>query len=355
LLPLLGQDHAAPSNATHATTSAVAADTHGTTDAHGHSGAAHAAGTHAEGEHHGGGHGAAMPELPTWIHVLNSVKLGDHKTVGDTAVGHFLHTFEKQIFLLMVTVALALVIFGSLRLTALKPGKVQAAMEFVVDGMYNFFTGILGTEHKRHVPFFASLFIFIFFNNLMGAMFLMGPATSKIQTTAALALIVFVYVHFFAIKDGGVLHLLWHLCGSPRGAVGWAISPLMFLLEVIGTLAKPLSLSLRLFGNIMGEDILLGVFLILGMGLASAIVPGSPIGVPLHMPFLFLVLLTSTIQAMVFSLLSAIYLAMVLPHHDHDEHGHEESHGPDRHALLPGAEEGNERSGHVDAGVAPFA
>ena len=61
------------------------------------------------------------------------------------------------------------------------------------------------------------------------------------------------------------------------------------------------------------------------------------------------VLLGSTIQALVFSLLSAIYLAMVLPHHDHDH-----DHGEDEHPLLPGAEEKNENSGHVDAGVVPF-
>jgi F-type H+-transporting ATPase subunit a len=344
------QEHGATTHA--ATTAAAAADAHAA-PAHGDS-AGHGDAAHAGEEHHGGGHGPASPELPTWIHVLNSVKTDDHKTFGDTAIGHFLHSYEKQIYLLMVTVALCLAIFYALRLTALKPGKAQAGMEFVVDGMYSFFTGILGTEHKRHVPFFASLFLFIFFNNLMGAVFLMGPATSKIQTTATLALIVFFYVHFFAIKEGGILHLLWHLCGSPRDLVGWIMAPLLFVLEFIGTLAKPLSLSLRLFGNIMGEDILLGVFLILGLGISSAIVPASPVGLPLHFPFLFLVLLTSTIQALVFSLLSAIYLAMVLPHHDH-EHGHDVTHGEDQHELLPGAEEKNEKSGHVDAGVAAFA
>src|SRR5690606_23110147 len=148
------------------------------------------------------------------------------------------------------------------------------------------------------------------------------------------------YLIFYGIRDGGLGHFLWHMAGSPKDLVGWLISPVLFVLEIVGNLAKPLSLSLRLFGNIMGEDILMGVFLLLGIMMAGAMVPEPIIGVPLHLPFMFLVLLGSTIQALVFSLLAAIYIAMVLPHHDH-EHEHEGAH-EDEHPLLPGAEEKNE-------------
>lgn len=302
-----------------------------------------------QGEPHGEHHEAHAPELPTIIHVLSGMKVGDG-TLADTGFGKFLKTFEKQIYLIFWAAVLSFGFFGALRLTALRPGKVQAALEILVSGLTDFFTGIVGKDHAKHVPFLCSLFLFIWVNNLTSVIPGFAPATGKYQTTFALAILVFFYFIFYGIKEGGFGHFMWHLAGSPRDAIGWAISPVMFVLEIVGTLAKPLSLSLRLFGNIMGEDILLGVFLLLGVLLAGMVVPDPIIGVPLHIPFLFLVLLGSTIQALVFSLLAGIYLAMVLPHHDEDG-----NHDPENeHPLLPGADEENEKSGHVDAGVVPF-
>ena len=87
----------------------------------------------------------------------------------------------------------------------------------------------------------------------------------------------------------------------------------MFPLHIIGELAKPLSLSLRLFGNITGEDVLIAVF----VGLGVAILSFSPVGLPLQTPFYFLGLLLSTMQALVFTFLSSIYILMMLPHEEH--------------------------------------
>ena len=98
--------------------------------------------------------------------------------------------------------------------------------------------------------------------------------------------------------------------------IGWILVPLMFPLHVIGELAKPLSLSLRLFGNIFGEDSLIAVFATLGVLAISFL--HIPIGVPFQVPFVFLALLTGTIQALVFTLLSTIYFALVLPHEFHE-------------------------------------
>ena len=98
----------------------------------------------------------------------------------------------------------------------------------------------------------------------------------------------------------------------------WVLSPLMFVIHIIGELAKPLSLSLRLFGNITGEDILIFIFVGLGVGMLSF--SHLPIGVPLQVPFYFLALLTGFIQALVFMLLSTIYFAMMLPHDEEEHH-----------------------------------
>jgi F-type H+-transporting ATPase subunit a len=105
--------------------------------------------------------------------------------------------------------------------------------------------------------------------------------------------------------------------------------PLALPIHLIGELAKPLSLSCRLFGNIFGEDMLLAGFAALGIGAMAAMHLGAlPFGLPLHFPFLFLALLTSMVQAFVFSLLSTIYFLLMLPHDDHGHEHAEEAHHP---------------------------
>src|SRR6185503_7925568 len=113
-----------------------------------------------------------------------------------------------------------------------------------------------------------------------------------------------------------------HLMGSPRSLIGWLLVPLMLPIHVMGELAKPISLSCRLFGNIFGEDMLLVAFVTLGITTVSF--AHSPIGLPLQLPFMFLALLTSTLQALVFTVLSTIYFLLMLPHHE--EHGAEHEH-----------------------------
>ena len=137
-------------------------------------------------------------------------------------------------------------------------------------------------------------------------------------------LTVFVYVQFTAITELGFLGWLDHMAGSPRSPIEWGLVPLAFPIHVIGELAKPVSLSCRLFGNIFGEDMLLVGFATLGVGAMSAMhLGGLPFGLPIHFVFLFLALLTSFVQALVFSMLSTIYFLLMLPH----DHGHEHAEG----------------------------
>ena len=142
-----------------------------------------------------------------------------------------------------------------------------------------------------------------------------------LTTTAPLAVCVFVYVQWTGIAKNGLFGYLHHLCGSPRDIFGWLVAPMMFPLHVLGEFIKPLSLSFRLYGNIMAGHILLAVFM--GMGIAMLKPFHIPAGVPLHFPFLFLELLVGAIQSLVFALLSTIYIAMMLPH---EEHAAEQAH-----------------------------
>jgi F-type H+-transporting ATPase subunit a len=179
--------------------------------------------------------------------------------------------------------------------------------------------GILGPKHgPRYVPFLGTLFIYILVMNLFGLIPFMDSPTSNLNVTVSLALIVFVYAQYIGFRELGVMGWIDHMAGSPRTLIGWVLVPLMLPIHLMGELAKPISLACRLFGNIFGEDMLLVAFASLGITVLSF--ANLPIGVPLHLPFLFLALLTSTLQALVFTVLSTIYFLLMLPH---DDHGHE--------------------------------
>jgi F-type H+-transporting ATPase subunit a len=207
------------------------------------------------------------------------------------------------------------------------PGRLQNLVEMAVEGLSNFITDILGPRHgPRYVPFLGTLFIYILFMNLFGLIPFMDSPTSSLNVTVALAIVVFLYSQFIGFKELGVVGWLDHMAGSPRDAIGWGLVPLMLPIHLMGELAKPISLACRLFGNIFGEDMLLVAFASLGITILSF--THLPIGLPLQLPFLFLALLTSTLQALVFTVLSTIYFLLMLPH---DDHGHEKE-GHEQHA-----------------------
>jgi F-type H+-transporting ATPase subunit a len=130
---------------------------------------------------------------------------------------------------------------------------------------------------------------------------------------------VFLYVQWTGIRNLGLIGYLDHLAGSPRDVVGFVLVPLMLPLHVVGELVKPVSLSLRLFGNITGEDVLLAVFVGLGVSLYATLhLPFADwLGIPLQAIIYPLLLIFGFIQALVFTLLSTIYFYMMLPHEEH--------------------------------------
>ncbi len=307
--PHATESHAAPQEA---------ATGHGATESHATAGE-HGA---AEGEHAETG----PKKFDTVLSIL--VKLGH-----GTPWGEFIHTYEIIIFSLFVAFVLAFIAFLATRAPKMIPAPLQNAVEAVVETVYNQIVDILGPKYgPRYVPFLGSLFIYILAMNLFGVVPLMEAPTSNLNVTLALALTVFVYVQFTAIRELGPLGYLDHLAGQPRSAIDWGLVPLLFPIHVLGELAKPVSLSCRLFGNIFGEDMLLVGFATLGIGALAAMgLGGLPFGLPIHFIFLFLALLTSVVQALVFAMLSTIYFLLMLPHDHAHEHGHEhaeEAHQP---------------------------
>jgi F-type H+-transporting ATPase subunit a len=237
---------------------------------------------------------------------------------------HWLHRFEPVLFSLLVAFVLSLIAFFATRNPQMIPGPLQNGVELVVEKLYDFVVGILGpTYGPRYLPYLGTVFVYILAMNLFGLIPFMDSPTSSLNVTVGLALCTFLYVQYTGIRELGVLGYVHHMAGSPRSAISWFMVPIMLPVHLIGELAKPVSLSCRLFGNVFGEDMLLVAFTSLGVATLSGL--HSPIGIPLQFPFLLLALLTSTIQALVFTVLSTIYLLLMLPH---EEHGHEEASQP---------------------------
>jgi F-type H+-transporting ATPase subunit a len=255
-----------------------------------------------------GGHSEGHPELPNIITVI-------YDQFGSAGFAQFLHHWENVVFSLLIALFLGILCHTASRKPQLVPRGLQNFLEMVVEGLSNFVCGILGDEGKRYVPFLGTLFIYILCMNLFGLVPGMKSPSASINTTAALAITVFAYVQYTGIRKLGMLGYLDHFAGRPRDLVGIMLVPLMFPLHIISELAKPLSLSLRLFGNILGEDVLIAVFVGLGVGILAF--TNLPLGVPIHFPFVFLAMLTSTVQALVFASLSTIYFLMMFPHEEH--------------------------------------
>ena len=181
-----------------------------------------------------------------------------------------------------------------------KPGGLQSFFEMLVSGLRGLVDDVVGHDPSRkYLVMIGTFAVFIGTANLFGLFFFLQPPTGSLSTTVALAVISFVYFNKEGIREHGVLKYLGHFSGPLL-----LMAPLFFVIEIIGTFARILSLSLRLFMNIYGEHTTTGVF-------ASLV----PIVVP--WPMMALGLFTAALQAYVFALLSAVYVAGATAHEEH--------------------------------------
>lgn len=235
-------------------------------------------------------------------------------------IGYFFHdgfmaTFKPVFFAFFVAIFFSFFAIKVYRKREMIPGPLQNLLEILVEGMYNFIKSILGKDARKYVPFLGTLFFYILGMNLLGIIPGGFSPSTAIEITASMAVMVFLYAQWTGISRLGVIGYIDHLAGQPRDVIGWVLVILMLPMHIIGEFAKPFSLALRLFGNITGEDILVAAFV--GLGISALSFMHSPIGLPFNVPFILLGLLLSTIQALVFTLLSTIYILMMLPHEEH--------------------------------------
>ena len=242
-----------------------------------------------------------MHEQGTWLHWLYSKHLLSERIpemVPET--------------LLVVILLCLLAILASRKLKTRNPGRFQAFLEFIVTSLDNFVRNIVGAEARSLTPIIGTIFIFILSLNLLGLIPGFTSPTANINTTVALALTAFCIVQFFGIKNKG-LGYFKHFLGEPI----W-LAPLMLPIHLIGELARPLSLSIRLFGNIFGEDMVIVILITIVTSIVKVAWPFY-IALPAQFPMMLFAVFTSFVQALVFSMLVSIYIAVAIA-------GHEEEH-----------------------------
>jgi len=234
-----------------------------------------------------------------------------------------------------IMIGLAVVAFVASRNVQLVPHGLQNFFEVVLEQFVTLVDDLIGHEGRPYLPLVATLGIYILLANLLGLVpGLMSP-TASLNTTAACAIIVFLVYHWIGIRKQGLVSYFKHFMGP----VVW-LAPLMLPIEFISHLARPLSLSLRLFGNMMGGHILLAsMFFLMGLdGLFGWALSGSPAGLAVGGPirllmFVFVLaflvplkILVSLIQAFVFVMLTCLYIAGALEEAEHHAEPHPEHH-----------------------------
>ena len=170
------------------------------------------------------------------------------------------------------------------------PTGLQNFLEPVVDSIENMIEETMGPKGKAYFPLIATIAFFILVSNLIALIPGFFPPTANLNTNAAMALTVFAMTHIVGLKEHGIGYFK-HFCGP----VIW-LAPLIVPIEIVGHLARPLSLTLRLFGNMYGHEIVLMIF----FGLVPFIVP---------LPMMLMGVLVAFIQTFVFMLLAMIYIA----------------------------------------------
>jgi len=210
--------------------------------------------------------------------------------------GHFAHTYPHVIYSWVVMALLVLTSMIAVRSLKMIPTKGQNLMEVIVSGLEDFMITVTGEEGRWLFPLAATVFIYIFIGNLIGLVPGFYPPTASLNTTLSCALVVVIFTHVIGIMYHGTAYIKHFL-----GPVWWMV-PIIFPIEIIGHLARILSLSFRLFGNMMGHELVLAIlFMLAGAFFAP-------------LPIMALGIFVALVQAFVFFLLTIMYFTGAMEH-----------------------------------------
>lgn len=207
-----------------------------------------------------------------------------------------LHLVPDYIVVALVIAALLIVLLGlASRKLAMVPSGRQSVLEVIVQAFQGLLTDTIGPEGRKYLPVVGTVGLFVLGCNLIGLVPGFMAPTSKLNATLGCALVVFFYYHWQGVKSQGLKYFKHFMGPIP------ALAPLMIPIEIISHFSRPVSLSLRLFGNIFAEELLIVII--------ASIIPFL-----LPLPFMAVAIFTSLIQSFVFVLLSCIYIAGAVAH-----------------------------------------
>lgn len=246
-----------------------------------------------------------MPEHELWLTKLFNNYLAG---LGDWLLSLFRVHAENParpwtnfIVMQILVAAIILVLFAFLRprLSMDRPGKLQHVFEVIYTFLRGEANDNIGHEGPRFLPFLGTLFIFILFSNLIGIIPGFESPTMNPSVPAGCAVLVFVYYNFMGFKQQGLFKYMKHFAGPMP-----LLAPLMIPIELISHMARPLSLTIRLFANMLAGEKVTVVFL----GLTYLVAPAVFMGLHVFVSFL---------QAYIFVLLAMMYLSETVPHEQH--------------------------------------
>jgi F-type H+-transporting ATPase subunit a len=216
---------------------------------------------------------------------------------------------------LVILALVTLAWLGTRRMELRPTRRAQVIWEYIVESFLGFCEGVIGPGGARFAPFLGTLFLYIVGLNLLGVIPGFVSPTASLVMTFALSIPTIIYVQIIGWREQGWRYVM-HFVGEP-----WWLAPLNIPIHVIGEIARPLSLAVRLFGNIFGEDTVIAQLLVM----SAALFAKFYIPLPLHFPMILFHIFVSFVQALVFMMLAAAYIGGALPH---DEHAHEDGHAP---------------------------
>jgi len=205
------------------------------------------------------------------------------------------------------------------RRLSLVPHGMQNFMEWYISFVQKYSRELVGPQHRKYDPLFMAIFFFVFAGNLWGLVPGMLSPTANIYTNLSIALVVFLATHYWGVKEQGLGNYLAHFTGDVPGL----LKPFMFFLEIVSHIARPISLTFRLFGNIIAKEILLLILvtLVLQFGGAKELIGKMLVVFPIVLYPLIVVLgaFICFIQAFIFMLLAQVYIGGAV-HVQHETH-----------------------------------
>lgn len=211
-------------------------------------------------------------------------------------VEHYLHVVTSCVVALVIT-ALSMMVWRRYRDTeksVIPPSRLTIAglFEIIIENILGLMRELMGKRADQYFPLIGALFIYILISNMMGLLPGFVPPTDNINTNLACAATVFIYYNVVGIRAQGIKNYIHHMAGP----IIW-LAPLMLAIELISHLVRPASLSIRLFGNMTGDHMVLEIF--------SSFLP-----VVLPVVFMAFGMFIAFVQAFVFTLLSMVYIAL---------------------------------------------